>query len=334
MNKKHLNYSLIKELVNVKLYFNLNIINNLTIKTGDSMKKIMLIILLLSCNKIAKTIAFRNKDIDEDLVLAVINNEADEAKELIEAGADINYMHNNKFILELSLDNKNLDIVKVLLEKNVEINENNMLRIYDLSSEDFNYDVIDLIKDEYKLEEGLIDNKYFLLLCYISNEEEVKRFIEKNKINPGDVKDKFNRNGLIISAASNNMDLFKMLVEDYKFDINHRNNNGCTALIYSSEKGHIEIVRLLLNRGANVNDKEKNDWAALMFASQEGHVEVAKLINKGGNIDNKENNGCAALIFTALNCHKYIVKLLIKRGTNIYEKDKSNKTTIIKVKSF
>ena len=328
------------------------------------MKKIILMILIFSCTKIIKEFNFKNKDINEDLVLAVMNNDSDKAIELVKNGASVNYVHNNKSVLEWSLDKENLNIVKVLLEKEVELNKDNIIKIYDLSLEDFNYHVIDLIRDKFKLEEGLIDNnKYFLLLCYVSNVDKVKEFIEDNGINPADMRDKLNENALIISAASNNIDVFKMLVEEYNLDVNHKNNLGVTplisasnlgnkdlikfllskdanindknnkglsALILASEKDYKEIVELLLEKGANVNDKDDNNWTALIFAVTNKNLEVVKLLlEKGANVNYKEDNGWTALMRAAQDGYKEIVELLLEKGANINEKEDDGWTALI-----
>ena len=56
-----------------------------------------------------------------------------------------------------------------------------------------------------------------------------------------------------------------------------RIDDGFTALIFASGKGHLEIVRELCERGANVNAARTNDGiTALMWASQEGQLEVVR----------------------------------------------------------
>ena len=47
----------------------------------------------------------------------------------------------------------------------------------------------------------------------------------------------------------------------------------------ASEKGHLDVVRELCNRGANVNAASTDDgFTALMFASMGSHVDVAKCL--------------------------------------------------------
>jgi ankyrin repeat protein len=44
----------------------------------------------------------------------------------------------------------------------------------------------------------------------------------------------------------------------------------------------VNVVRLLLEKKADVNAKDKNGQTALMLASREGHREVKKLLLKAG----------------------------------------------------
>ena len=283
------------------------------------MKKILLIFLLLSCSKVIKNMNFKNKDVNEELALAIINNDKCKSLYLMKHGANVNYTYNNRTILELCLDTKNLDLIKALLEKKGKVKNNNIAKIYDIALEYCDYGIIDLIKDKYELKEGSIDsNKYFLLLCYISNAECVKSFIEKNKIEPREVKDKIKRNGLMISASGSKLDISKILIEDYSFDINYKNYYGVTALMTASTENNIDLIKLLIEKGANINDKEVDGWTSLMIASVYGHKEIVELlIEKGANINDKNNENDTALILATDLGYVEIVKL-IKRRSNIY----------------
>ena len=46
----------------------------------------------------------------------------------------------------------------------------------------------------------------------------------------------------------------------------------------ASETGHIDVVRLLLENGADVDSHHNGGWTALMPASQNGHLEVVHLL--------------------------------------------------------
>ena len=71
----------------------------------------------------------------------------------------------------------------------------------------------------------------------------------------------------------------------------------------ASQNGHLEIVKLLIEKGANINAQDDDDWTALMDASRKGHLEIVKLLiaNKIANINAQDNYGRTALMFASQN---------------------------------
>ncbi len=59
--------------------------------------------------------------------------------------------------------------------------------------------------------------------------------------------------------------------------------DGSTALMLAANSGNAEIVRLLIERGANINASEnKKGQTALMWAAAEGHSEIVSLLIERG----------------------------------------------------
>ncbi len=50
----------------------------------------------------------------------------------------------------------------------------------------------------------------------------------------------------------------------------------------ASSKGNIEVVKVLLDKGADANAKNKDGGTALMLAAQDGNLEVVKLLKARG----------------------------------------------------
>ncbi len=50
----------------------------------------------------------------------------------------------------------------------------------------------------------------------------------------------------------------------------------------ASQKGHSEVVTILLKNGAQVNLQENDGWSALMMSCHNGHAEVVKLLLEKG----------------------------------------------------
>jgi ankyrin repeat protein len=67
-----------------------------------------------------------------------------------------------------------------------------------------------------------------------------------------------------------------------KVEVNRTDNKIRTALQISCKMSHIDIARLLLERGANVTVANTNGWTPLNSASNSEHVELVKLLLENG----------------------------------------------------
>ena len=90
---------------------------------------------------------------------------------------------------------------------------------------------------------------------------------------------------------------------------------GKTALNWASKWGHLEIIRLLLEKGANVNiQHEYNHATALHWASWGGHLEVVRfLIDKGANIEAQTKDDWTALHEASMKGNLEVVKTSFRK---------------------
>src|SRR3990172_1504749 len=84
------------------------------------------------------------------------------------------------------------------------------------------------------------------------------------------------------SACKNgNVEALNSLLLKYSANIvNQTIENRVTPLFIASYKGHVEVVSLLLNKGANVNQARKDGYTPLYIASQNGHINIVHLLLK------------------------------------------------------
>ncbi|KKO96409.1 ankyrin repeat domain-containing protein, partial [Trichoderma harzianum] len=85
-----------------------------------------------------------------------------------------------------------------------------------------------------------------------------------------------------------------------------------TDLIIASHYGHRAVVKLLVEKGADIDAKDGGGRTPLLWATYNGHKAIVELlVEKGADIEAKDNYGRTPLSWAAYNGHKAIVELLV-----------------------
>ena len=74
-------------------------------------------------------------------------------------------------------------------------------------------------------------------------------------------------------------------------DLERTDEHGCTGVMRAAENGEVDIVRKLLEGGAQVDAKLPSGETALILAAKEGQLEIVKLLVKYGANVNAAVNG-------------------------------------------
>ena len=64
--------------------------------------------------------------------------------------------------------------------------------------------------------------------------------------------------------------------------LNEKDKDGNTALILASSNGNVEVVKYLIDSGANVNIKNNECKTALDLAEENGYEEIAEILKNAG----------------------------------------------------
>ena len=90
-------------------------------------------------------------------------------------------------------------------------------------------------------------------------------------------------NGSKVWFASRNVRTCKIALESGLFDVNMKDNDGNTALMYAVGREDYNTVKLLLDNGADVNMKSDYGNTALDYAKEYERTEIIELLNKYTN---------------------------------------------------
>ncbi|KAH0538358.1 hypothetical protein FGG08_005053 [Glutinoglossum americanum] len=253
--------------------------------------------------------------------------------------------------LSYAAENGHEAVVKLLIEAKADVNAKDEYRVTPLSlvAQEGRGAVADAkadvnAKDKYRVTP-------LLLAAQVGHEAVVKLLIEaKADVN---VKDNYDgRTPLSWAAQRGHEAVVKLLIEA-KADVNAKDKNsgtrppswspferryavfildnaGRTPLSWAAQRGHEDVVKLLVKAKADVNVKDKNfGRTPLSWAAYEGHEAVVKLLIKAkSDVNVKDNDdpmpmndGRTPLSWAAQKGHEAVVKLLIEAEADVNGKD-------------
>ena len=120
--------------------------------------------------------------------------------------------------------------------------------------------------------------------------------------------------GLYLALRDQALNTAAVLIAWPKTNVEIRTPQDESPLMMVSLKGHLELARKLIERGADVN---KTGWTPLHYAATNGHLAVIELLlEQHAYIDAESPNGSTPLMMAAHYGTPAAVKLLLEAGAD------------------
>ncbi|XP_030375768.1 ankyrin repeat and KH domain-containing protein mask isoform X4 [Scaptodrosophila lebanonensis] len=213
-----------------------------------------------------------------------------------------------------------LDIVKLLLNHNADVNAHcatgNTPLMFACAGG--HVDVVKvLLKHGANVEEQNENGHTPLMEAASAGHVEVAKVLLEHGAGINTHSNEFKESALTLACYKGHLDMVRFLLQAGA-DQEHKTDEMHTALMEASMDGHVEVARLLLDSGAQVNMPTDSFESPLTLAACGGHVELATLlIERGANIEEVNDEGYTPLMEAAREGHEEMVALLLSKGANI-----------------
>ena len=133
---------------------------------------------------------------------------------------------------------------------------------------------------------------------------------------------------LHLTSRQGHVDVARMLVERGA-DASVQDEDGRTPLHHASSRGHVDVARMLVERGADVSVQDEDGRTPLHHASSEGHVDVARmLVERGADVSVQAEDGWTPLHQASSEGHVDVARMLMERGADASVQDEDGWTPL------
>lgn len=157
--------------------------------------------------------------------------------------------------------------------------------------------------------------------CFKSILEIVKILLDSGEADIN-IKDSDYETPLIFASMAGDTNIVELLLKyDQQIDINAIDRWGMNALMCACHRDHVRIVNLLLEHGADPNiANQRPGYTALTYAIDQDNIQIVKLLLQHMNehsVNLPDTYGRTPLYYASINNRAKIVELLLKRKTSM-----------------
>lgn len=244
------------------------------------------------------------------LIYAALKGQADAVKVLIDAGAKVNVSDKYKSTaLSLAAELGHLETLKVLLTAKPTLNEidDDGATATVCAAMNGHADIVRALLEAGE-DPTIPDNNDKTALEYATEREHTATVQVLNEAANSPIwYSVVVKRGLINEV--------RQFMDEY---LHSRGPHGCTPVLVAAQYGQLEILKLLVFRGARLSDRDEFGWTALHFATQSGNVAAINfLMAQRADADVVDERGLRPIDVAAMNGHIDVVRALTTRGVSL-----------------
>ncbi|WP_424245263.1 ankyrin repeat protein [Elusimicrobium posterum] len=173
------------------------------------------------------------------------------------------------------------------------------------------------------------DNEKFLLLIKDKDLEKIKKKVKKN---PKLVfaRNKYGQRAVHYAATYCATDIVKFLIENGA-DLKEKDNNGRVPFHWAALNGCVDTMELLYPKGVDIDMRDYQNYTPLIYAAMHGRTEAVKwLVERGVQLDLQNEKGQTALWLATYNIAGFpeVTQILIDAGADINIKNNEGKSPL------
>lgn len=222
------------------------------------------------------------------LTIAVTNGAIDLVRYLVDdLKTDIYHPHRQRFgnmAIHIAAEEGQYEVLKYLIEeKKVDVNVLNYLKeppVF-LAAEKPHMRIFKYLVEKAKADVTVLDsnNDNILYISAMKGDLKVPKYLldEKKILFDINWQDLFGRTVVYVASRFNRLNFLKYCVEEKGANIHLASNKGWTPLFEASFVGNMDVIKYLLEKGADMYHKDKADQTVEQIA---GYPHVAEFFNK------------------------------------------------------
>ena len=130
------------------------------------------------------------------------------------------------------------------------------------------------------------------------------------------------------ASSKGHVEVVRYLLE-HGANVTVQSQDGSMPLHWASQKGHIQVIRILLQHKADAKARDKNKSTPLHQASSRGYAGSARIfLEHGVDATAQDKNGWTPLHCAAFEGHVEVTHVLLKHGVDTTMQDKDGQTPL------